>query len=171
MAESKYFQEQKAKSLNALQSNPAAWKIQPKSLMQVQNAVERLSTDLEEGILTKLRLQRQQQLLNTLANKCYSNNDYTYAQAQTCEQFYTKNDFKLNLLNGFVRDHMTKHWQSYEKCYTGAAFESLPSMEAKDREFLSCHNKWISNLKSEVAYELELKARNLFQAAAPQEEQ
>ena len=59
-SESKFFREHKAKSLNALQSGAAGWKIQPKSLMQMQQAVERVNMDLEEGILTKLRLQRQQ---------------------------------------------------------------------------------------------------------------
>ena len=68
------------------------------------------------------------------------------------------------MLNGFVRDHMTKHFQSYEKCYTGVAFEALPNNEEKDREFLSCHNKWISNLKTNVLYDLEVKARELFQS-------
>ena len=82
--ESKFFQEQKAKSLNALQSSASAWSIQPKALMQVAGAVERLSVDLEEGILSKLRLLRQQQLLSTLSEKCYKNNDYTYAQAMQC---------------------------------------------------------------------------------------
>ena len=76
--------------------------------------MQRIQVDLEEGILAKLRLQREQQLLDTLADKCYTNNDYTFAQAQQCEEFYMKNDFKLNLLNSFVRDHMTKHFQSYQ---------------------------------------------------------
>ena len=31
--ESKFFREHKAKSLNALQSSAAAWKVQPKSFM------------------------------------------------------------------------------------------------------------------------------------------
>ena len=69
----------------------------------------------------------------------------------------------MNLLEGFVRDHMTKHFQSYEKCYTGTAFDSIPTNEEKDREFLSCHQKWIGNLKNNVAFDLEVKARELFQ--------
>ena len=162
-SESKFFTEKQAKSLNALQSNPNTWRIQPKSIMQMTNAVERLKMDLEEGILAKLRLQRQQQLLDVLSDKCYQSNDYTYAQAMMCQEFYEKNDFKLNLLDGFVRDHMTKHLQGYEQCYSGAAFESLPTNADKDREFLSCHKKWISNLKTNVAFDLETKARNLFQ--------
>ena len=77
--ESKFFQEQKAKSLNALQNSAAAWSVQPKAFNQMINAIERTKMDLEEGILAKLRLDRQQHLLNSLADKCYKNNDYTYA--------------------------------------------------------------------------------------------
>ena len=109
VTESKWFTEQKAKSLNALQSSAAPWNIPAKNMMQATDAIDRVKTDLEEGILTKLRLQRQQELMTTLADKCYKGNDYTYHQAATCQDFYTQNDFKLNLLGSFVRDHMTKH--------------------------------------------------------------
>ena len=160
--ESKFFQEQKGKSLNALQNGGAPWSIQPKALMQVKDAVDRLTVDLEEGILAKLRLQREQQLLGSLAERCYKNNDYTYSQAMACEDFYGKNDFKLNLLKTFVRDHMTKHLMEYEKCYTGEAFEAIAANEDKDREFSSCHNRWIQRIKSDVAFELDVKARSLF---------
>ena len=77
--ESKFFQEQKAKSLNALQNSAATWTIQPKAFNEMISSIERVKMDLEEGILMKLRLQRKQHLLNTLADKCYKNNDYTYA--------------------------------------------------------------------------------------------
>ena len=160
--ESNFFRQHKARSLNATQNGTAQWRIQPKSTQQLMDAVERVKTDLEEGILGKLRLVRKQQLLDTLADRCYKNNDYTYAQAMMCEQWYEKNDFKMNLLDSFVRDHMTKHLLNYEKCYSGAAFDALPSNEDRDREFLACHNKWISNLKSNVALELDVKARDLF---------
>ena len=120
--------------------------------------------DLEEGILTKLRLERQQQLMTMLADKCYKNNDYTFLQAERCERFYTENDFKLNLLGSFVREHTLPHLQQHEKCYSGAAFESLATNEEKDRAFEACHSKWLSTLKSEVAFDLELKARQLFQS-------
>ena len=39
---------------------------------------------------------------------------------------------------------------------------SLPSNEEKDRAFLTCHNNWISNLKSNVSDDLEIKARTMF---------
>ena len=74
------------------------------------------------------------------------------------------NDFKLNLLNSFFADHMTKHFQSYEQCYMSASFNALPSNEEKDRAFMKCHNKWLSDFKSNVAFELEVKARDMFGA-------
>ena len=56
--ESKFFREQKAKSMNALQNGAAPWTVQPKSLLQMYEVIQRVNMDLEEGILTKLRLQR-----------------------------------------------------------------------------------------------------------------
>ena len=64
---------------------------------------------------------------------------------------------------------MTKHLLAYEKCHSGAAFEALPTNVDKDREFLACHNKWVSNLKTNVAFDLEVKARQLFQKPAAAE--
>ena len=66
------------------------------------------------------------------------------------------------MINSFVSDHMVKQLLSYEQCYTSASFLALPTNEEKDRAFLTCHNNWISNLKSNVAFELEVKARELF---------
>ena len=67
------------------------------------------------------------------------------------------------MLGSFVRDHMVSHIKAHEKCYSGAAFEALATNEDKDRAFEACHSKWISNLKNEVAFDLEVKARQLFQ--------
>ena len=66
---------------------------------------------------------------------------------------------------------MTKHYRAYEKCYSGAAFESLSTMEDKDRAFLACHDKWLRNLKNDVAFELDVKARQLFQSQASEAEE
>ena len=164
--ESQFFREQRAKSLNGSQNGSAAWKIQPRAIMQVSDAIGRLNRDLEEGILTKLRLQRKQTLLASVAQNCFGRSDLNYQQAAKCEEFYMKNDFKLNLMDSFVRDHMNKHLVEYEKCYTGAAFESLSNVE-KDREFAACHSRWIANLKGNVAFELEVKARELFNPVKP----
>ena len=59
VSESKFFREQRAKSLNALQNNTSTWTFSSKVTHQFSDAVDRLRMDLDEGILTKLRLQRQ----------------------------------------------------------------------------------------------------------------
>ena len=59
VSESKFFREQRAKSLNSLQNNASTWTLTPKVMYQFEDAVLRVKMDLEEGILTKLRLQRQ----------------------------------------------------------------------------------------------------------------
>ena len=58
VTESKFFREQSAKSLNALQNGAAKWTIQPKYVLAYTEAIQRLRMDLEEGILAKLRLVR-----------------------------------------------------------------------------------------------------------------
>ena len=58
--ESKFFLDNKLKSLNSTVNSQERWKIDIKYIMQANDAVERLQTDLEEGILLKLKLQREQ---------------------------------------------------------------------------------------------------------------
>ena len=104
-----------------------------------------------------------QQLERVVASKCYRNNDFTFMQAQKCEEFYYKNDFKLNMLNTFVSDFMGKHLQEYQACWQNPSFESLKTNEEKDRVYLACHKQWIRNLKENVAPELEARALQSFQ--------
>jgi len=80
-----------------------------------------------------------------------------------CEKFHYDNDFKLNLLKNFFGDHMMKHIADYESCWTNEDFKRSTSVAEKDRKFVDCHNRWIDNLRNNVAFELELRARELFQ--------
>ena len=84
-------------------------------------------------------------------------------QAQKCEEFYYVNDFKLNMMESFVSDFMTRHLLEYQACWQNPKFEALQTNEEKDREYLACHKQWIRNLKENVSQELELKARQSFQ--------
>ena len=110
-----------------------------------------------------MKLMREQQMEKTVAAKCYKSNDFTFLQAQKCEEFYYKNDFKLNMIKTFVPDFMTKHIKDYEQCWSTPEFQALQTNEEKDRMFLTCHNKWIRNLKENVSVELEAKAYQSFQ--------
>ena len=123
--ESKYFVQNKQNSLNSTVNSQEDWKLDVKYYLQAQDALERLQTDLQEGVLLKASLLRQQQMEKTIASKCYKNNDYTFLQAQKCEEFYYKNDYKLNMIRTFVPDFMTKHLKDYEQCWTSPEFTSL----------------------------------------------
>ena len=127
------------------------------------NAIERVRTDIDEGIVLHLQARRMQELERLVADKCYTGNDFSFLQAQKCEEYHYKNDFKLNLLNSFFSDHMTKHYKAYESCWRSPEFNALSSTEEKDRAFVECHNRWIQNLRGNVSHELDVKARELFQ--------
>ena len=68
-------------------------------------------------------------------------------------------DYKLNLIKNFAADHLARHVNAYEQCFTSEAFTALKKNEDKDRAFLDCHNHWIKNLNENVSQDLELKAR------------
>ena len=95
------------------------------------------------------------------ATKCYRRQDLSYEQAVKCEEYYTKNDFKLNLIDRFTEDYMPKQLTDLQKCFSGEEFESLSSLADKDRHFLACKTNWRSNLFATVIPELEAKAREL----------
>lgn len=161
--ESKFFLENKSKSLNATLSSQENWQLDVKYYLQANDAIARVQNDIQEGALRKCELVRMQQLEKIVAQKCYKGNDFTFMQAQKCEQFHYKNDFKLNLIKSFVADHMDKHLQAYQSCWQNPSFEALPTNEDKDRAFLACHKQWTRNLKENVQPELELKALQNFQ--------
>ena len=81
------------------------------------NALERAKFDIEDGIVLKLQVQRQKELEQYVVKNCYQNRTYNFLQAQKCEEFHYKNDYKLGLLKTFFNDHITKHIKSYEQCW------------------------------------------------------
>ena len=120
-----------------------------------------MKTDLEVGILTNLRLKREQQLEQIASTKCYQDPSISYLQGQACEDFIYKNDFKLNMINRFVADHLPKQLNAYQDCISGEHMKSLNDHVEKDRAFLKCHNDWVRNVKDNFSQELEVKARTL----------
>ena len=131
--------------------------------------MQRVKADLETGILTKLRLQREQQLEQIVAGKCYSDPNISYMEGQACEDFIYKNDFKLNMINKFVDDHLPKQLMTYQKCISGEQMSGLADNVDKDRAFLKCHNEWVGNIKDKFAFDMELKARQLLGGSAAQQ--
>ena len=163
MAESDLFKQQKQQSLNNLANQVTTWAVDIKYFRQALNALERAKFDIEDGIVLKLQAVRQREIEEFVIKNCYQNKTYTFMQAQKCEEFHYKNDFKLNLLNTFFNDHIPKHLKQYETCWRNEEFDALKTNEDKDLAFLQCHEKWLGNLRENVVPELETRVRDLLQ--------
>ena len=161
-SESQYFRDQKAKSLNYTVNSKEKWAPEASELLKVNKAIERVKFDLESGILLKLKMLRERELEQTVKERCYQDTSINFMQGQMCEDFHYTNDFKLNVIGSFFKDHLSKHLVDFEdNCVVGSAIAGLSSNEAKDRAFLKCKDSWISNFRDNVSQDLELKARTL----------
>lgn len=162
-SESTQFQASRLASLNATQNNKGTWVLDAKYAQQMLETVDRVRTDLEEGILLHCQAVRVKQLLPTIAEKCFSSsNDLSFVHAKTCEEYMYEKDYKLNLMKSFFRDHMVRHSNEYAQCFQSEQFQSLTDMAAKDEYFLDCHNRWMRKMKEEVRPDLEEKAARIF---------
>ena len=122
--------------------------------------MKRTRVDLEDGILSKYMVLRTKQLEQIVADKCYSKKSFTYLEAEQCENFHFKNDYKLNLIQSFWKDHEAKHILSYKTCMAGV--DKLDSVVEKDKAYADCHDSWVKDFKNVQSQELEVRARQLF---------
>ncbi|CDW90063.1 UNKNOWN [Stylonychia lemnae] len=161
--ETDFFRQLREKSLNNLQNKPSSWTVDVKYINQAIETLDRVKYDLEEGLILKLQLQRLQQIDEIIMKNCFQNKTYNYLHALKCEEFHLKNDYKLNILKTFFQDHIIKHTQDYQKCWSGKEFQQLKSNEDKDKAFLECHRQWTKNVRENVSNELEARVRELLQ--------
>ena len=118
MPGTQYFKDKLSKSLNSMvnDDSQATWVPDHKYALEFKDAIDRVRNDLEQGILTKFRVLRTRQLEGIVASKCFENDSYTYSEAEACENFHFDNDYKLNAVNNFWFDHISKHVKDYQKC-------------------------------------------------------
>ena len=119
----------------------------------------RVQNDLEQGILTKYKVLRTRQLEGIVVKNCYENKQFTYNEAEMCEKFHMDNDYKLNAVSNFWKDHVSRHVKSYYQCSQG--LERFESVADKDRAFADCNKHWIKEFKENESQSLELRARTL----------
>ena len=135
-----------------------------KYLLESTKKLDELKYELDEGIVNYNIAKRERELDAYILKNCYKSAkfDYTYLQSQKCEEFHRNNDYKLNLLNNFSRDHLWKHAIEYERCYKTFELSQMANDIDRDRSFLACHNKWIDNIESKVKGDLIQRATELF---------
>ena len=117
---------------------------------------------MNEGILAKYRVLRTKQMEGLVAENCYAKKSYTFLEAEQCENFHMINDYKLNLINSFWKDHVPKHVLSYKSCITETGIEQMETIAEKDKAFADCHENWVKDFKNVQSQDLELRARKLF---------
>ena len=114
-AESSYFRKERTNGLNGIQ-NPAFWEPSPLHVERSERTFDRVTNDLETGILASQRLRRLQQVEQHIKQNCFQAKGYNYLQGTACETFHHENDFKLKLIESFAADHLVKHKVLYQKC-------------------------------------------------------
>ena len=113
-----YFREKVRNSLNSLSNGDSLEDYKPDTslFLEYNNVLDRAKYTLEEGILKKYRVLRERQLDRFAAEKCYENSELNYLEAEQCENFMKKNDFKLNAINKFFYQNTIRHVKSYHAC-------------------------------------------------------
>ena len=118
MPGTQYFQDKQKNSLNSMINGDAAKIYSPdlKYSLEFKDTMDRAKNDLNEGILLKFRMLRTKQLESLVASNCYENSKFTLNEAEICQKFHFENDYKLNAIGSFWRDHVSKHIKDYQKC-------------------------------------------------------
>ena len=94
---SKAFHEKNKNSLNSATNADAArlWTPDKRYQLEVIDALKRCRVDLDTGILAKYKALREKQLTAVVSENCYKDKSLTFLEAEMCEDFHVKNDFKL----------------------------------------------------------------------------
>ena len=116
--------------------------------------------ELEQGVLLKYKVLRQKQLDRQISSNCYGDSKLNVLEAEMCENFHLKNDYKMKILGSFWQDHIPKHVTAYQKCVD--VTKGLETVAEKDKAFADCHKHWIKDWKENKSQELEARARMLF---------
>ena len=149
MPGTQYFHDKQKNSLNSMVNGDSIKNYNPdtKYYLEFKDTMERVQNDLNEGILLKYKMLRTKQLESLVATNCYENPKFNLNEAEVCHKFHFENDYKLNSIGSFWKDHVSKHIRDYHKCNSG--LDQLQSVAEKDRAFADCHASWVKDFKQE----------------------
>lgn len=134
--ETEYFKQKKAQALNSITKNTNVWRPDASYVKQAQDTFDRISYQLDDGILLKQRAKREQELASKIASKCYERDDLDFVQAQQCERFVRDNDYKMKMINGFKQEFLSKTWLDYIECHKSKDLHALKTNVEKDKQFV-----------------------------------
>lgn len=109
---------------------------------EFKNGQKSILNFLDNTVLAKAKFQRLKKLYSLSAEKCYNNqaNNYTFSEAQVCEETLISKDPVLVNIEEFKKEVSVRILDNYEKSaknYTKIPNFSIDSFEQKHRTYLN----------------------------------
>jgi len=161
-----YYYDPKAKSDNHLANRNAEFyrgdleTLHPYYQQEFQNGQASIISFLKKTVISKAKYLRYKQLFALSAEKCYKNqaNNYTFSEAEVCEEILIKNDVVLNSLEDFTKEIEVKIQDNYEKSALNLTKISVFSKY----EFDKLHRTYLERLNYYDRYLYYFLAHSLF---------
>jgi hypothetical protein len=126
--------------------------IHPLYDQELKNAIQSITTFLNLSILKQAYYLRSKKLYELTADKCYKNNNYTFSEAETCQEIVFERDPILNNIENYKKELEIKITDAYEK--------SVKYADKKD--FEENHRRFLTRLHTVDRFTYYLLAKNLF---------
>jgi hypothetical protein len=122
--------------------------IHPLYEQEVENAIESINSFLNFTILSKAKFQRLKFIFNISAEKCFNNknNNYSFSEAQICEEMLTKKDVTLGNIDNYSKEVKTRIQDSWEKQVKYARGNSINDENFSIEQFESNHRRFLLRL-------------------------
>ena len=116
--------------------------IHPLFNVEFKNGQKSIMTFLDNTVLARAKFQRLKKLYALSAEKCFNNqsNNYTFSEAQVCEDTLVKRDPILVNIEEFKKEVSVRILDNYEKSalnYTKMPNFSVDVFEMKHRQYLN----------------------------------
>ena len=161
-----YYYNPETKSDNYLKNRNAEFyrgdleTIHPLFNAEFKNGQNSIISFLEKTVLNKAKFLRFKKLYTLSSEKCFNNkaNNYTYSEAQVCEETLFKNDPVLNSLDDFTNEIKVKIQDNYEKLALNLT--KKPGFSKDEFEIL--HRNYLTRLNIYDRYLYYFLAQSLF---------
>ena len=101
---------------------------------ELKNAISSVTSFLNLSILKQAYYLRSKKLFELTADKCYKNNNYTFSEAETCQELVFERDPILNNIENYKKEIEVKITDAYEK---SVKYAEKNNYEENHRNFLN----------------------------------
>jgi hypothetical protein len=139
--------------------------IHPLYELELKNAVSSITNFLHFTILNQAYFQRLKRIYTHSAEKCWNNinNNYTFAEAEVCEENLLEKDSILNNINEFKKEIQVRIQDDYEKKVKYEESNTQSDMRNINlSKFETSHRSFLLNLHEQGRLEYYNLAKELF---------